>query len=152
MIGVSVTCEITCTLLFRILLLITEGVRRQPHPMVPRCCWCGAYTYPTEGYTVPLARHGLPGHYIAVLILTLENDLVVEQQSVPMVLVSLLTYRQQAVTRKQLRGTLLSSLGYRAPARLSPRPSSILAAIGVSGSNPVGGYYYSIAATSRSLD
>ncbi len=25
--------------------------------MVPRCCWCGAYTYPTEGYTVPL---GLP--------------------------------------------------------------------------------------------
>ena len=124
---------------------------RQPHSMVPRCCWCGAYTYPTEGYTVPLACHGLPGHYIAVLILTLENDLVVDQQPAPMVLMSLLAYQQQAVTRKQLRGAL-SSLGCRAPARLSPRPSSILAAIGVSGSNPVGGYYYSIAATSRSLD
>ena len=85
--------------------------------MVPRCCWCGAYTYPTEGYTVPLACHGLPGHYIAVLILTLENDLVVDQQSALMVLVSLHAYRQQAVTRKQLRGAL-SSLGSRAPARL----------------------------------
>jgi hypothetical protein len=124
---------------------------RQPHSMVPRCCWCGVYTYPTEGYTVPLACHGLPGHYIAVLILTLENDLVVDQQLASMILMSLLAYRQQAVTRKQLRGTL-SSLGYRAPARRSPRPSSILAAIGVSGSNPVGGYYYSIATMSRSLD
>jgi hypothetical protein len=97
------------------------------------------------------ACRGLPGHYIAVLILTLENDLVVDQQLASMVLMSLLAYRQQAVTRKQLRGTL-SSLGYRAPARRSPRPSSILAAIGVSGSNPVGGYYYSIATMSRSLD
>ena len=97
------------------------------------------------------ACRGLPGHYIAVLILTLENDLVVDQQSAPMILVYLLAYRQQAVTRKQLRG-VLSGLCYRAPARLSPRPSSILAAIGVSGLNPVGGYYYSIAATSRSLD
>ena len=98
-------------------LLITGRVMRQPHSMVPRCCWCGAYTYPTEGYTVPLACHGLPGHYIAVLILTLENDLVVDQQSALMVLVSLHAYRQQAVTRKQLRGAL-SSLGSRAPARL----------------------------------
>ena len=67
---------------------------RQPHSMVPRCCWCGAYTYPTEGYTVPLARHGLPGHYIAVLILTLENDLVVDQQSAQLFLMYLLAYRQ----------------------------------------------------------
>jgi len=96
------------------------------------------------------ACRGLPGHYIAVLILTLENDLVVDQHllyvpGVPTCLLTASCYSQAAA-----KGPIGSMLP--CSCTFLPRPSSILAAIGVSGLSSVSSYYYTIAATSKSLN